>query len=110
MSANKDNRYRITVEEVTSDTDNLGRTIELELQDREDLFQLVENLKRGSGLQPSLAVRLAIALRLLGPMMLEQRKHPLFIDFMPHFKTFMLQLKKTVKSKHNSEDHSGHSI
>ncbi|NBI56076.1 DUF3861 family protein [Photobacterium alginatilyticum] len=28
-------------------------------------------------------------------MMMQHRKHPLFIDFMPHFRTFMLNLKHT---------------
>ncbi|WP_368483152.1 DUF3861 family protein [Shewanella sp. UCD-KL21] len=28
---------------------------------------------------------------------MQNRKHPLFLDFMPHFKTFMNNLKSTVK-------------
>ncbi|MCL1092836.1 DUF3861 domain-containing protein [Shewanella kaireitica] len=99
MNSNKNNSYRITVEELIAEADKPARTIEFEFEDREDLFQLVDNLKRASGLQPTFAVRLAVALRLLGPMMVQQRKHPLFVDFMPHFKTFMLQLKNTIKSK-----------
>ena len=30
--------------------------------------------------------------------MMMNRKHPLFAEFMPHFKTLMIKLKNTVKS------------
>ncbi|CAH1529871.1 hypothetical protein THOG05_110063 [Vibrio rotiferianus] len=35
---------------------------------------------------------------MLGPVMMKDIKHPLFIDFMPAFKVFMQNLKSTVKS------------
>lgn len=103
VKTNKGNCYKITIEEVTSQAEQSTKTVEFEFQDREDLFQLIENLKKGSGLEASAATQLAVALRLLGPMMMQQRKHPLFVDFMPHFKTFMLQLKAKVKSTISSE-------
>ncbi|MDO6641923.1 DUF3861 domain-containing protein [Shewanella sp. 5_MG-2023] len=93
---NRENRYRITVEEQISGQDT-GKTLSFEFQDREDLFNAVENIKKGSGLEAPLATRVAVALRLLGPVMMQNRKHPLFLDFMPHFKTFMKNLKSTVK-------------
>jgi len=93
----KDNCYRITIEEVNSEQET-GKTLQIEFQDREDMFKVVENLKKGSGLEESLATKVGVALRLLGPVMMQNRKHPLFIDFMPHFKTFMQNLKSTVKN------------
>jgi len=30
-------------------------------------------------------------------LMMQDRKHPLFVDFMPHFRNFMQNLKKTLK-------------
>lgn len=68
-----------------------------EYQDREDLFKILQGLKKGSGLELENAAKVAVALRLLGPIMMKDRKHPLFVDFMPHFKNFMQNLKSTVK-------------
>lgn len=93
----KGNHYSLTINELKNG-EQTGRAIDFEFSDREDLFKLVENLKAGSGLTPELSTRLAVSLRLLGPMMMENRKHPLFIDFMPSFKTFMHNLKQTVKN------------
>ena len=101
-TARKGNRYRFTIKEVSSEEidgeDTPAQTLTFELQDREDLFNTVENLKNGSGLEENSATKVAVALRLLGPVMVEQRKHPIFLDFMPHFKVFMLHLKSTVKA------------
>ncbi|GGP45133.1 hypothetical protein GCM10009347_10740 [Shewanella algicola] len=93
----KDNQYRITVEHLDDNQQSIQQ-LQFEFQDREDLFKLVENLKIGSGLPESEATKLSVGLRLLGPLMMHNRKHPLFIDFMPHFKTFMQNLKTTVKN------------
>ena len=100
MTANKKrtHTYRITVEEL-GEAENTLQTLELSLEDREDLFKAVENIKAGSGLAPEQATKMAVALRLIGPLMMKDRKHPLFESFFPHFKTFMQQLKDTVKSK-----------
>ncbi|WP_144212949.1 DUF3861 domain-containing protein [Shewanella donghaensis] len=93
----KDKSYRITIEEVNVDQET-ARTLEFDYQDREDLFDVVEKLKQGSGLEESIATKVGVALRLLGPVMMQNRKHSLFADFMPHFKHFMQHLKGTVKS------------
>ena len=93
----KGNRYRFIIEELNSE-DELGQALTFELHDREDLFNAVQNLKNGSGLEENSATKVAVALRLLGPVMIEQRKHPIFLDFMPHFKVFMHHLKSTVKA------------
>lgn len=92
----KNNSYRIIVEEVNSGA-GTGKTLQFEFQDREDLFKLVDNLKSGTDLGDSLSPKVAVALRLLGPVMMQNRKHALFVDLMPHFKVFMQNLKSTVK-------------
>ncbi|GAL03467.1 DUF3861 domain-containing protein [Photobacterium aphoticum] len=85
--------YRITIEEVGE-----AKTLTFTVQDREDLMAIVEKVKQGSGLEENDATRVGVALRLLGPVMMADRKHPLFADFMPHFRQFMNNLKKTIKS------------
>ncbi|WP_392340128.1 DUF3861 domain-containing protein [Moritella marina] len=95
--AKKANCYRVTIEEMNS-VHIPGETLQFEFQDREDLFKIIEHLKQGSGLEESTATKVGIALRLLGPVMMANHKHALFVDFMPHFKAFMHSLKNTVKN------------
>jgi hypothetical protein len=95
-----DKQYKVTIEEVGVDE---PRTLEFDYQDREELFNVVKELKQGSGLEPETAIKLAVALRLLGPVIINDRKHPLFVDFMPHFKHFMQNLKSTVKQAVKSQ-------
>ncbi|OLQ93598.1 hypothetical protein BIY22_01145 [Vibrio panuliri] len=94
----KEKRYRVTIEEISPANESVQR-LEFEHQDREDLFNTVEKIKLGTDLEPQTATKVAVALRLIGPVMMENRKHPLFSDLMPHFKSFMHNLKTSVKSK-----------
>ncbi|UJF20155.1 DUF3861 domain-containing protein [Vibrio sp. SS-MA-C1-2] len=96
-TAIKGHRYRITIDEVDSNQQSVNQ-LQFELEDREDLFKVVESLKKGSGLAEDDATKVGVAIRLLGPVMMKDRKHPLFIDFMPHFKNFMQNLKGKVKA------------
>ncbi|WP_406610709.1 DUF3861 domain-containing protein [Agarivorans sp. JK6] len=97
----KDKHYQITIEELASDQQT-ARTLQFNYQDREDLFKAVEQITKGSELANNDAKRLAVSLRLLGPLMMQNRKHSLFAEFFPHFKTFMQQLKSTVKQANNA--------
>lgn len=93
----KHNTYRITIEETNNKADRELQTMTFEIEDREDMFAIVEKMKQSSGLDEQAATRLGVSIRLLGPLMMQDRKHPLFADFMPHFKTFMQNLKKRIK-------------
>lgn len=92
----KHNCYRVTIEEITSEQET-AQVLRFETQDREDLFNVVDTLKQNSELEPETATKLGVSLRLLGPILMQHRKHELFIDFMPHFKTFMHNLKSKMK-------------
>ncbi|GLR74113.1 DUF3861 domain-containing protein [Aliivibrio sifiae] len=94
----KDKCYRVIIEEITPEQET-AQTLAFEFQDREDLFTIVDKLKQKSGLEPEVATKVGVALRLLGPVMMANRKHELFSDFMPHFKSFMQNLKSKVKEK-----------
>ncbi|AYO14337.1 DUF3861 family protein [Vibrio owensii] len=93
----KDNHYRITIEEVNVEEGREAKSLSFEVQDREDMLNIVDKIGQGSGLEPADATRVGVALRLLGPVMMKDRKHPLFVDFMPHFRNFMQNMKSTVK-------------
>ncbi|WP_163130773.1 DUF3861 domain-containing protein [Agarivorans sp. Alg241-V36] len=92
----KNKHYQITIEELNADQQP-ANSLQFDYQDREDLFKLVEHLNASSGLENNDAKRLAVSLRLIGPLMMQNRKHPLFDEFFPHFKTFMQHLKSSVK-------------
>ncbi|CAH1593546.1 MULTISPECIES: DUF3861 domain-containing protein [Vibrio] len=93
----KDNHYRITIEEVNVEEGREAKSLSFEVQDREDMLNIVDKIGQSSGLEPADATRVGVALRLLGPVMMKDRKHPLFVDFMPHFRNFMQNMKSTVK-------------
>ncbi|MCK8079973.1 DUF3861 domain-containing protein [Vibrio sp. 1CM24A] len=95
----KHNNYRITIEEVSVKEDRELETMQFEIEDRENLFAIVEKIKQDSGLDEQSAARLGVSIRLLGPLMMQDRKHPLFVNFMPHFRDFMQNLKKTLKGQ-----------
>ncbi|PTP04645.1 DUF3861 domain-containing protein [Vibrio splendidus] len=95
----KHNNYRITIEEVSVKEDRELQTMQFEIEDRENMFAIVEKIKQDSGLDEQSAARLGVSIHLLGPMMMQDRKHPLFVDFMPHFRNFMQNLKKTLKGQ-----------
>ncbi|MEZ9323064.1 DUF3861 domain-containing protein [Vibrio sp. 10N.286.51.E5] len=95
----KHNNYRITIEEVSVKEDRELQTMQFEIEDRENMFAVVEKIKQDSGLDEQSAARLGVGIRLLGPLMMQDRKHPLFVDFMPHFRNFMQNLKKTLKGQ-----------
>ncbi|MEZ9291530.1 DUF3861 domain-containing protein [Vibrio lentus] len=95
----KYNNCRITIEEVNIKEDRELQTMQFEIEDRENMFAIVEKIKQDSGLDEQSAARLGVSIRLLGPMMMQDRKHPLFVDFMPHFRNFMQNLKKTLKGQ-----------
>ncbi|UPR54426.1 DUF3861 domain-containing protein [Vibrio cyclitrophicus] len=95
----KHNNYRITIEEVSVKEDRELQTMQFEMEDRENMFAIVEKIKQDSGLDEQSAARLGVSIRLLGPLMMQDRKHPLFVNFMPHFRDFMQNLKKTLKGQ-----------
>ena len=94
----KVNSYRITIENINSEDKHSSENMQFEMQDREDMFAVVDKLKQSKDLDEQSAIQVGVALRLLGSFIRQNRKNPLFIDFMPHFKNFMVNLKKTMKN------------
>ena len=64
----KDNQYRVTIEEINTEE---PRKLIFDYQYREELFNMVKNLKQGSGLDPDTATKVSVALRILGPLMIQ---------------------------------------
>ncbi|GAA4882695.1 DUF3861 domain-containing protein [Ferrimonas pelagia] len=90
--------FRVIIEPINASDEPMQQRLEFEVQDRENVFATVAAIKQGSGLDPLASTQLGVGLRILGPLLMQHRKHPLFAELMPHFKGFMLNLKRTLKS------------
>ena len=93
----KSRRYRITVEQIVDDSAVENPRVTCEVTDREDIFAIIERIKKGSGLEANDATALAIGLRLVGTVMMANKKLPILSELMPSFKDFMIKLKKQFK-------------
>ncbi len=91
-----EHQYRLTLTETTENTK--AQSLTLDFQDREDIFDVLNKLKSKEMLSEEEATKLGIALRLLGPTLMQNRKHSLFVDFFPHFRAFMLNLKNKKRA------------
>ena len=92
----KQHRYQITVEHL-SDKEGVPSLYEKPLQfeagNHDDIFLIVDRIKEKGYFDSSTATAFAVGLKLFGEVMLENREHPLFKDFAPHFRALMKQIK-----------------
>ncbi|MBR1375754.1 MAG: DUF3861 domain-containing protein [Cardiobacteriaceae bacterium] len=94
----KQHHYRVTVERVL-DAD--GNAVEEEalifdMPSREKISDILAHYQeKPQDFEQETAVRFVVGLRLLGEVLLENRKHPFFSQLEPHFREIM----HTVKSK-----------
>jgi len=63
----------------------------------DDLKEILNRVGVIEGLSQQQTQSFAIGLKMLGEVMLENRKHPLFAEFSPHFGLFMKTLKQSIK-------------
>lgn len=94
----KQHRYRITVEHIaTADGDpiNGAAPLEFEVGNHDDVLALVERMRQRDLFEANTATAFTVGLKLFNEVMLENRKHPLFEEFRPHFAEFMKRLKST---------------
>lgn len=95
----KQHSYRITVEHIL-DAKGVPSTYDAPLQfnigNHDDIFEIVERLRRRTDFDPNTSTALAIGLKLFSEVMLENRGNPLFEDLTPHISSFMKKLKSTT--------------
>lgn len=97
----KQHRYRVSVEhlcDAKGEPSSYSAPLSFETGNHDDIFGVVERVRRDSGLPQDTATALAVGLKLFGEVLLENRDHPLFEAFAPHFGEFMKHLKKTLKA------------
>jgi len=97
----KQHQYHITVQHLadakgqpTIYTENL----EFNVANHDDIFSIVERLQQSAFFDEETTRAFAVGLKLFSEVMLENRNHELFKDFLPQFGQFMKHLKQNVKS------------
>lgn len=94
----KQHRYRITVEHLADAHGNPSthpEPLRFEAGNHDDILAIAERMRGRGEFPPDTANALAVGLKLFSEVMLENRGHPLFADFAPHFRAFMQHLKKS---------------
>lgn len=95
----KQHRYRVTVEhllDAKGAPSAYKAPLQFEVGNHDDIFDIVERVRRRSDFDETTNTALAVGLKLFSEVMLENRGCPLFADFMPHFSDFMKKLKSTT--------------
>lgn len=101
----KQHRYRVSVEhlcDARGAPSTYAEPLRFETGNHDDILAVVERVRRDSGLPADSATALAVGLKLFGEVLLENRGHPLFEGFAPHFGEFMKHLKQSLKANAES--------
>ncbi|OGX90042.1 DUF3861 domain-containing protein [Hymenobacter coccineus] len=94
--AKRANRYRLTLEPLAlaSGAANLAEPMQLEFENHDEVFDIIRRLREKDPFQDAQqATEFAIGLKLFSEVMLRNRSHPLFAEFLPAFRAFMGKLK-----------------
>jgi uncharacterized protein DUF3861 len=92
----KQHLYRITVEHLADAQGRpspYGEPLSFEVGNHDDIFAIVERMRRRGDFDDTASTALAVGLKLFSEVMLENRSHPRFQSFVPHFSEFMKSLK-----------------
>jgi hypothetical protein len=96
----KNHRYRVTFEEPGTSS-----RLQFEFDNHDDVFAILERQgARDDLVGPEENSQLVVGIKLLGKVVMENRQHPLFAAFFPHF----VELIKGLKEPPDAE-HPGHS-
>ena len=92
-------RYKITVDEILGENKFSEKKRKFEAESHDNLFDIVDKLKQHPDFNDNEAASLGIGLKLFSGVLIKQKENPLFKTFMPHFKEFMMGLKRNGKGK-----------
>lgn len=92
----KQHQYRVRLEHLA---DAKGQPsdkapLEFEIGNHDDILSIVERIRARGDFDANRSAALAVGLKLFSEVMLENRDHPLFAEFKPHFMNFMKVIKK----------------
>lgn len=73
---------------------SIHKPLQFEVGNHDDIISVIEKPRTRGDLSEDAATAFGVGLKLFGEVMLENRDHPLFSSFRPHFASFMKELKK----------------
>ncbi|HXP95403.1 MAG TPA: DUF3861 domain-containing protein [Telmatospirillum sp.] len=88
-------RFKVTLERLSEQHGEKSQNdmLQFEVENHDDIFKLVDRMKNRGDFTKETSEALVVGLKIFSEVMLENRKHPLFTSFAPHFKNFMTDLK-----------------
>ena len=92
----KNHHYRITVEHLSTPDGqavDVPGTLHFECGAHDDILALVQRSRQRCDFDADTAAAFTVGLKLLGEVILKNRKHPLFEELGPQFGQFMKRLK-----------------
>lgn len=96
MADKKNNKYKVRLQEIQlKDGTTPGASIEFEFENHDNIFNLIEQTKDSQWFEDkSQNTEFIVGLKLLGEVIIRNRKNPLFEELSPAFGQFMKKLKK----------------
>lgn len=96
MEHKRFNKYKIQLQEVQKKDGTLGdHLLEFEFENHDDIFSIIDMQKaRNLFGDEGQVVEFAVGLKLFSEVMLRNRNHPLFEEFVPAFGQFMKKMKE----------------
>lgn len=99
--ANK-NQYRITIEPLPGNRAPApAEPLQFVARCHDDLLAIVERIRQRGEFNPDDAAAMAVGLKMLGEIVLENRDNPLFADLSQGIKAFIMKLKSGGAAKTN---------
>ncbi|WAU78032.1 DUF3861 domain-containing protein [Acinetobacter sp. TR3] len=98
----KQHQYHVTAEhlkDAKGQVSTYTEKLEFYTGNHDDIFEIVERLKKAELFDDQTTKSFAVGLKLFSEVMLENKDHPLFEEFLPQFGQFMKNLKQHVKKQ-----------
>ncbi|SLM65160.1 MULTISPECIES: DUF3861 domain-containing protein [Dickeya] len=91
--------YRITLEKLADNRDDTpqNQTLTFDATNHDDILEIIERVRARAILPDAEVAAFCTGLKLFGEVMMAHRKDPLFAELAPHFRDFMLRLKKGAR-------------
>jgi hypothetical protein len=97
----KQHRYRITVEHLADKDGQPPQTpeqVQFETGNHDEVLGLIARARAHGEFDPDTNAAFLLGLKLFGEVMLMNRTHPLFVELVPHFGTFMKHFKARMQA------------
>ncbi len=95
MAEKRNNKYKIQLEEIElKDGTQAGKALEFQFTNHDNVFELIQrSIDKRRFESDNDNIEFMVGLKLFSEVMLRNRNHPLFEDFLPAFGEFMKKVK-----------------